>query len=187
MYIGEPILAIDPGNEQSAWALWDGTTVLDHGKAPNAEVLARLRRAPFWGDFCARRGLAVEMVASYGMAVGKEVFETCLWVGRFVEAWARSELYLPARLVYRREVKLHLCESPKANDANIRAALIDRFGGKAAAVGLKASPGPLYGIKADRWAALAVAITAAETLVPFPPPPTVANGSSVAGPSGSVP
>ena len=34
--------------------------------------------------------------------------------------------------------------------------------GKGTAVGLKASPGPLYGFKADLWAALAVAVTVAD-------------------------
>ena len=67
----------------------------------------------------------------------------------------------PAELT-RRAVKLHLCGSARAKDTNIRAALIDRFGGtggRRAAVGLKASPGPLYGIRSHEWAALAVAVT----------------------------
>lgn len=147
-------LAIDPGNEQSAWCvLMDGRPT-SAGKDLNASVLQLLRMEPM------DRLLAVEMIASYGMPVGREVFETCLWIGRFVEAWAsRGGEYL---LVYRREVKLHLCESVRANDANIRAALIDRFGpGKTAAIGTKKTPGPLYGLKGDEWAALGVALTAA--------------------------
>jgi hypothetical protein len=57
----------------------------------------------------------------------------------------------------------HLCEFVRANDANIRAALIDRFGpGKDKAVGRKATPGPLFGLKGDEWSALAIALTAHE-------------------------
>jgi hypothetical protein len=94
-----------------------------------------------------RATLAVEMIASYGMAVGRKIFDTCLWIGRFIEAWlAHGGAY---RLIYRRQVKLHLCESVRANDSNIRAALIDRFGpGKDKAVCRKAAPGPLFGLKA---------------------------------------
>jgi len=43
--------------------------------------------------------------------------------------------------------------------------LIDRYGGvggKRAAIGLKASPGPLHGVSKDVWAALAVAVTYAD-------------------------
>ena len=96
------------------------------------------------------------MIASYGMPVGREVFETCVWIGRFQQAWHDPEA---VRLVYRRDVKLHLCGSPKAKDGNIRAALIDKLG----PVGLKSAPGPLYGVKSHAWAALAAAVTAAET------------------------
>ena len=67
------------------------------------------------------------------------------------------------RWIERREEKLHLCDSPRANDSTIRQAIIDRFGGKDAAIGKKKVPGPLYGISGDVWAALAVAITAVET------------------------
>lgn len=101
--------------------------------------------------------LAIEMIASYGMPVGREVFETCVWIGRFIEAWGG-----PYTLVYRKDVKLHLCGQPRAKDSNIRQALIDRYGGKDRAVGKKATPGPLYGVSADVWSALAIAVTFAD-------------------------
>ena len=106
--------------------------------------------------------LAIEMVASYGMAVGASVFETCVWAGRFIERWSAVSAAGSVTQVYRREVKLHICGSAKAKDANVRQALIDRYGGKAKAIGRKATPGPLYGMSGDCWSALGVAITAAE-------------------------
>lgn len=151
------ILAIDPGNTMSAWCeLVDGKPARAD-KVRNEEVLEMLRTRASTAEL-----LCIEMIASYGMAVGKEVFDTCVWIGRFAEAWeARGG---KVRLVYRREVKLHLCQSARANDSNVRAALLDRFGpGKEIAVGTKKQPGPLYGIKGDEWSALAVALTAAET------------------------
>ena len=57
-------------------------------------------------------------------------------------------------------MKLHLCHSARATDANIREALLDRYGpGKEKAVGRKAAPGPLFGVSKDIWSALAVAVT----------------------------
>jgi hypothetical protein len=106
--------------------------------------------------------LAIEMVASYGMPVGREVFETCVWIGRFQESWRDGLRRVPedVRLIYRRDVKLHLCGNSRAKDANIRQALIDKLG----PVGTKAAPGPLYGVKSHAWAAVAVAVTAFDTL-----------------------
>lgn len=141
------ILAIDPGTDASGWVyLWRGQ-VVGSGVMPNAEVLAMIRES-------AADVLAVEMIASYGMAVGREVFDTCVWIGRMVESWRSPE---SVRLVYRRDVKLHLCGTAKAKDANIRAALIDLIGPQ----GVKADPGPTYGVKSHAWAALGVAATVA--------------------------
>ena len=96
------------------------------------------------------------MVASYGMPVGAEVFETVFWIGRFYERH-ENEGGRVAR-VFRKDVKMHLCGQTKAKDSNIRQALIDRYGpGKEKAIGLKKTPGPLYGIKGDEWQALALA------------------------------
>lgn len=145
------ILALDPGNEASAWCVLVDGKPFESGYQPNDEVRAKLKG---WGT----EGwlLAVEMIASYGMPVGREVFDTCVWIGRFVESWGGEH-----QLVYRKDVKLALCGTFRAKDANIRASLIDRFGpGKDKAVGTKAHPGPLYGISGDVWAALAVAVTA---------------------------
>jgi hypothetical protein len=98
-----------------------------------------------------RKGpIAIEMIASYGMAVGADVFQTCVEIGRFVEVAGEH-----VSLVFRRDVKMHLCGSARAKDANIRQALLDRLG----PVGTKKAPGPLYGVKSHIWAALAVAVT----------------------------
>jgi hypothetical protein len=123
--------------------------------------------------------LCLEMIASYGMAVGRDTFQTCVWIGRFIQAWGGDY-----RLVYRSTVKSIICASSKATDANIRQALIDRYGGDLKGVGgVKCQlckgkgwtgrehtpcpvwhhpPGPLYDFDSHKWSALAVAIAVQE-------------------------
>lgn len=154
------LLAIDPGPAESAWVeLRDGKPVA-FAKEANHDVLARI-----WHLRSGSGRLAVEMIAGYGMPVGAETFETAVWSGRFIQAWTEGLPEDTIIRVYRKAVKSHLCGSTRAKDPNIRQALIDRYGpGKAAAIGLKATPGPLYGVSGDVWAALAVAVTAADEL-----------------------
>lgn len=154
------ILAIDPGPAESAWLIYDPSTRRPRAasKVPNAALLSELPALAGSADTGLRRGVAIEMIASYGMAVGREVFETCLWIGRFMQAVSPEAV----RLVYRQEVKLHLCRSARAKDANIRQALIDSIGPR----GTKKEPGPTYGLSGDCWSALGVAVTAAETTCP---------------------
>lgn len=149
------ILAIDPGTTLSAYVVYDGERIIEKGHVENDEMLSIVERLS--NDYGVTR-LAVEMVACYGMAVGREVFETCVWIGRFIEAWRRDYSY-----VYRKDVKMHLCNSTRAKDANVRQALLDRFGRtRQEAVGTKKAPGPLYGVAKDIWAALGVAVTFSE-------------------------
>ena len=56
------------------------------------------------------------------------------------------------------KAKMHLCNSPRAKDANVSQALKDKLG----EVGTAKAPGPLYGIAKHAWAALAVGVYAAE-------------------------
>jgi hypothetical protein len=143
------ILAVDPGTSESGWVMYEDGKVHDSGVMSNTDILAHMRSVPDYGQ-----KLAIEMIASYGMAVGREVFETCVWIGRFIEAWHSPD---DVRLIYRKDVKMHLCGTPRAKDANIRQALIDLLGPQ----GTKKEPGPTYGVKSHAWAALAVAVTAA--------------------------
>ena len=96
---------------------------------------------------------AIEMIASYGMAVGAEVFETCVEIGRLCEIWKKWRAQEPSRLP-RLAVKQALCHDSRAKDANIRAALIARFGGPSCI----RKGGSLYRVKGDEWAALGVAV-----------------------------
>ena len=153
------ILAIDPGTTRSAALLYDsgGRRVLHWAMYDNARLADQLRGGMFGPEHWPWSLTAIEMIASYGMAVGRDVFETCVWIGRFLEASpVRTEL------AFRRDIKLHLCGSARARDPNIRQALMDMFGGERAARGTKRDPGPLYGVATHGWAALAVAVYVAD-------------------------
>lgn len=150
------LLAIDPGTTESGWCVLQDGLVRDSGVDSNERILALLiARMPSEPNRYSYDQIAIEMIASYGMAVGREVFETCVWIGRFQQAWHDPHA---VRLVYRRDVKLHLCGSPRAKDPNIRQALLDKLGPQ----GTKKEPGPTYGVKSHAWAALGVAVTAME-------------------------
>jgi hypothetical protein len=142
------ILAIDPGPTESAWVFWDGGRLHSFAKGPNAAVIEVVKQAK------GNAACVIEQIASYGMPVGAEVFETVFWSGRFAEAFGAEYVHRVPRLT----VKMHLCHNSRAKDGNIRQALLDRFGGKDKALGKKASPGPLYGVSGDVWAALALAV-----------------------------
>jgi len=146
------ILAIDPGPEESAYVLMNGDDLrpVDFGKIPNTDL-----RSLFFNTV---NYTVIEMVASYGMAVGAEVFETCVWIGRFMEAIRGSSCTRVPRI----KVKQHLCHDSRAKDANIIQALKDRFGNK----GTKKNPGWFYGFKDDVWQAYALGVTYADTM-PF--------------------
>jgi hypothetical protein len=160
------ILAIDPGDVLSAWVLFDPVEhkLIDFAKEPNHDLLARLPELRKQTDI-----EVLEMIASYGMAVGKTVFETCVWIGRYWEAW--KHLGGNVDRVFRKDVKMSVCHSMRATDSNIRVALIDMFPrtgkntkGEPCAKGCKKYPGPLYGVSKDVWAALGVAVTYAKAL-----------------------
>ena len=186
------LLAIDPGPTKSAYVVFDRDmyTVVHFGKENNLAVLAVVENCLFTTNILDPKPseLVIEQVDHYGMPVGADVFETVFWSGRFFQAWSFEET---AYRLPRREVKKHLCSSPRATDATIRQAVIDRFGGNERAIGAKKCqsckgkgwrgrnrelciyctygwsipPGPLHRISADVWQALALALTFCETRV----------------------
>ncbi len=154
------LLAIDPGNTESAYCLIDmgSRQPLEFGKIGNWELREVLP------GFSAER-IVIEMIASYGMAVGAEVFETCVWIGRFVEIARIRSGYCDAELIKRLPVKVHHCHSAKAKDSNITQALVDRFalGEPNHGKGTKTAPGWFHGFAADVWQSYALAVYAADT------------------------
>lgn len=166
------LLAIDPGTTKSAWLIYDTSgKILSRGIESNEETLSKIRT---WGasqsDAQMNRILAddnqpdqivIEDIEGFGMPVGRETFRTVLWSGRFIEAWQHGDSQVSFYLLTRRVVKLHLCNTSRAKDPNIRQVVLDRFGGQSA-IGKKANPGPLHGITADLWSAVALAVTWSE-------------------------
>ena len=163
------IIAVDPGPRQSGIVLYDPR---DH-IVLRADIKSNDHAGRYIDDcftLSADRGgaiFAIEKVASYGMPVGEDVFETCRWSGRFWEQWTSRRGSDPLWII-RMQVKMNICNDSRARDSNIRQALLDMFpqtgGGKTPQIGTKSKPGPLYGFKGDLWAALAVAITAAKII-----------------------
>lgn len=151
------VFAIDPGTSQSGFCLFDTESfkVLEAGVMENEELLHRTT----WADCDI---VCIEMIKSYGMALGDTTFITILWIGRYIQ-YATS-INLPYKLLYKKiDINPTLCFSNKAKDANIRQALLDMFeptgGGKTPQIGTKSLPGPLFGVSSHAFSALAVAIT----------------------------
>jgi hypothetical protein len=124
--------------------------------------------------------MVIEMLRTRGMPTANQEFETCVQIGMFRKLW------LPGKWSYafRGDIKLCLCGVTRAKDSNVRTALIELWGGEQKAmagkkcpkckgkgwfgagrpvcpvcrgIGWATKPGPLAGMAADEWAALAVA------------------------------
>ena len=137
------ILAIDPGTKESACVgLRTDYSIITAEKIPNQKVLEMIEL----GDHevmvieCMEpRTLNVSKsrVNAPYQRVGDETYETCIWIGRFMEAAYRRGM--DVHRVMRSEERRMLIPSrknklpplpepvPKSVDAQIRAALVQRF------------------------------------------------------------
>lgn len=149
------ILGIDPGTDQSGWCDYDSDTrrVVDCGVDRNDQIIKCCH-----GPECEDVHLVIEMVQSYGSrTLGRPLFETCVWIGRFMEAAEGN--FASINRIHRGECCLHLCGKRQSKDSYMHEALRDKLGEK----GTKKAPGPLFGIRSHAWQALAVAVTWVET------------------------
>ena len=147
------ILGIDPGPTESAYALIgqemvgsvsDPFRVHEAEKAGNESVVGRL-------SVLRPKHVAIESIQSYGMAVGRSVFETCFMIGRLIQVC--TDHNLPFTLYPRPEYTRRICGVGKINDAVLRQSLLLRFGGDKKGE-------PLYALKgcSDKRSAYAVAV-----------------------------
>lgn len=152
------LYGIDPGTTQSALIVWTSDGRISQIIDDNEKIRTLLRRQMTpceVQDF----HVYIEMIQCMGMAVGKETFQTVLWIGRFVEVlYDNAKGHHYSTLIPRNNVKHAMCGSSKAKDANIAQSVRDKVGEK----GSKRAPGPTHGVSSHGWQALAVAVTGLE-------------------------
>jgi hypothetical protein len=158
------ILAIDPGTFESAYVIMgEDLKPIEFDKVENNELLKLIQNIEY--KPYTTNHFAIEMVAHYGTAMpaGKEIFDTCVWIGRF---WQKALDRIPKlKRIYRKEVTMNLCHSVRAKDSNVIQALIDRFayGVPNRGKGYKKNPGWFFGFKGDIWQSYAVGVTYYDT------------------------
>lgn len=153
------ITGIDPGSEQSAIVLFDDKD--------NRILFKEIISNEIFIKMIVQNALpqlkysliVIEKVTCYGMTVGASVFDTVRWYGKFEQAFS-ERTNEKIEYITRNEIKNLICHSSKANDSNIRQALIDRLGIQ----GTKKNQGVTYGVKKDLWAALAIAVAYSDKL-----------------------
>ena len=184
------IVGIDPGNERSAFCLVSpdlrplafGKYVNRMSKQEHKELLERvgdecgsISREIFFTAICnallehmvffndgndANVHFVIEGIENFGMPAGRSLFDTAEYIGRLSQMIEEKFDVEPFK-VYRHEEKMTICHNPRANDATIKRALVDRFapGVSNYGKGTKKNPGFFYGFSADCWSAFAQAIT----------------------------
>ena len=143
------ILGIDPGSDQTAFLLFntDDETILEKGILENEEFIS------FLSALNGYHNVAVETIQCYGMPVGKDIIDTCIMIGRIVQALGVTYCFLYPRP----KIKASITGMTRAKDSDVRRALIARFGGTKKGE-------PLNGVSKDMWSALAVAVYHADEI-----------------------
>lgn len=153
------ILGIDPANENSAYCLVaPDLKPIEFDKMPNTEMIERCLKILGGMPEATPIVIVIEGIENFGNPAGKSLFETAEFIGycrRTFEGLAE------VHKVYRHEEKMTICHSPRANDATIKQALVDRFAPNTSnhGKGTKKKPGFFYGFKADVWQAFAICCT----------------------------
>lgn len=127
------ILAIDPGTEKSGVVmLTDGVPTVS-AILLNGSVITRMQELPT--DY----HLAIEVMEGRCKKIGIVGLRACEWVGRFIQAWlwrGAGELGpQPITRLEPRQIHLQLCGNVVADITDVRAALIDTYGGGIKAIG----------------------------------------------------
>ena len=86
-------LGVDPGNTKTAIVFINGADIIDHFYLPNQEALEKIIDISM---NYTKLEIYCEMIASYGMPVGKSIFDTCLFIGRIIEAVPETPARAPS-------------------------------------------------------------------------------------------
>lgn len=115
------VLGLDPGTTETGICLvGGGYDIYDSAKIPSIDVTHYIRQSPPSVVCC-------ESIQAYGMAVGREVFETCFWIGEYRQVC--RQVGVPFVLYPRPEYARAIAGVQKVTDSVLRQALLLRFGG----------------------------------------------------------
>jgi len=115
------IIGIDPGTDFTGVAVVGGDySVYRAYKMPSADVEAFVRSEK-------PDAISCESLSCYGVAVGREVFETAFWIGEY--RCLCRQLGIPFHLFARPEYARALAGVGKVTDSVLRQTLLLRFGG----------------------------------------------------------
>jgi len=165
-------LAVDPGTTESAYVVMhEDYSTSAHAKVPNQQLLNLINEGEF-------QELVIECMESRAptdkrgnqSVIGWTTYETCYWIGRFMEAASRRGM--PVYRVMRTEEKSRIIPTkknrlpplpppvPDSTDGKIRHGLIARFAkfDKKNGKGRAGCRDTFYGFKADEWSAFAVGV-----------------------------
>lgn len=120
--MGKIIIGIDPGNEESAYALVnEDYEILEAEKVSNSDLRRVIDKRVY-------NLIALESIQSYGMPVGRTTFETCFMIGRIIQMAGdrNKQCFLYPRPKIAQGI---IGAGGKYNDAAMRQALLIRFGG----------------------------------------------------------
>lgn len=138
------ILAIDPGNDSSGYVAYtvkcNKIQILEFDpKANNFELLDRI------GSDSSLETVVIERLKPRGQQIGESTFKSIEWASRLLQRAIDADI--TTRWHYVANIRQHLCGRPNATDANVNAALNQRF-----------SKDELKGLTSHSKAALALAV-----------------------------
>ena len=115
------VMGIDPGTTESAYAITNSNyEVIEAAKVDSSRLDSIIRELN-------PSVVACESIQSYGATVGREIFETCFWIGEYRHCCKMS--LIPFFLYPRPEYAKSICGVSRVTDAVLRQSLLLRFGG----------------------------------------------------------
>lgn len=119
------IICFDPGNDLTGWCVYsvEDKILFYKNKEDNLKVIEKFKE--FFQKYNILQ-VGIEYPSSYGMSVGQSLYDTCTFVGILIQISKNNNVN--PELVFRKSVKMFLCNSVRAKDAEVNLRVREYFG-----------------------------------------------------------
>lgn len=119
------IICFDPGNDLTGWCVYsvEDKILFYKNKESNLEVIKKFKE--FFQKYNVLQ-VGIEYPSSYGMSVGQSLYDTCTFIGILIQI--SKDNNANPELVFRKSVKMFLCNSVRAKDAEVNLRVREYFG-----------------------------------------------------------